>query len=161
MPRLKQQVLKTRVPQKARKSTNENFRATMVLKTKRANAAVCVKSKIASDSVKKRLRYRPGTLALKEIRRLQNTTNLLIPKLAFGRLVREILKQVCSSSHLSEGPGYLLRMAALQCLQEASESYLIGLFEDCNLAAIHAHRVTIMPKDVLLARRLRGEQNCF
>ena len=47
---------------------------------------------------------------------------------------------------------------AILALQEATESYLVGLFEDTNLCAIHAKRVTIMPKDLQLARRIRGER---
>lgn len=48
--------------------------------------------------------------------------------------------------------------SALAALQEAAEAYLVSLFEDTNMAAIHAKRVTIMPKDMALARRLRGER---
>ena len=50
-------------------------------------------------------------------------------------------------------------MDAVKCLQEAVEAYLVALFEDTNLCAIHAKHVTIMPKDVQLARCIRGEQN--
>ena len=50
------------------------------------------------------------------------------------------------------------RSAALGALQEAAEAYIIGLFEDSNLAAIHAKRVTIFPKDIQLSRRIRGER---
>ncbi|ABO94196.1 predicted protein [Ostreococcus lucimarinus CCE9901] len=98
---------------------------------------------------KKKRRYRPGTLALKEIRRFQKTTDLLIRKMPFARLVREI------SNELSPEP---LRYTAesLLALQEATEDFLVHLFEDCNLCAIHAKRVTIMPKDLQLARRIRG-----
>ena len=48
--------------------------------------------------------------------------------------------------------------SAVMALQEASEAYLVGLFEDTNLCAIHAKRVTIMPKDIQLTRRIRGER---
>uniref|UniRef100_A0A6U0BLR7 Core Histone H2A/H2B/H3 domain-containing protein n=1 Tax=Ostreococcus mediterraneus TaxID=1486918 RepID=A0A6U0BLR7_9CHLO len=98
---------------------------------------------------RKKRRYRPGTLALKEIRRFQKTTDLLIRKMPFARLVREI------SNELSPEP---LRYTAesLLALQEATEDFLVHLFEDCNLCAIHAKRVTIMPKDLQLARRIRG-----
>lgn len=98
---------------------------------------------------KKKRRYRPGTLALKEIRRFQKTTDLLIRKMPFARLVREI------SNELSPEP---LRYTAesLLALQEATEDFLVHLFDDCNLCAIHAKRVTIMPKDLQLARRIRG-----
>ena len=102
---------------------------------------------------KKPLRYRPGTVALREIRRYQGSTDLLIRKLPFQPLVREIAQD--------SRFGWLeLRFlgSALLALQEASEAYLIGLFEDTNLCAIHAKRVTIMPKDIQLARRMRGER---
>merc|ERR1712039_824799 len=93
---------------------------------------------------KKPHRYRPGTVALREIRKYQKSTELLIRKL-FQRLVREIaldFKTDCK-----------FQSQAVLALQEASEAYLVGLFEDTNLCAIHAKRVTIMPKDVQLARR--------
>ena len=94
-----------------------------------------------------------GTVALREIRRYQKSTELLIRKLPFQRLVREILN-----------PGFICGMdriqaSALMALQEASEAYLAGLFEDANLCAIHARRVTIFPKDIQLARRIRGERS--
>lgn len=95
-------------------------------------------------------RYRPGTVALREIRRYQKSTELLIRKLPFQRLVREIA-QDCKTE-------LRFQSSAVIALQEAAESYLVGLFEDANLAAIHAKRITIMPKDLQLARRIRGER---
>ena len=53
--------------------------------------------------------------------------------------------------------GIKFQSDAIMALQESAEAYLVGLFEDTNLAAIHARRVTIMPKDIILARRIRGE----
>lgn len=104
----------------------------------------------ATGGVKKRHRYRPGTVALREIRHFQKSTEPLIRKLPFQRLVREIAQ--CHHSDLR------FQSAALGALQEASEAYLVGLFEDTNLCAIHAKRVTIMPKDMALARRIRGNR---
>ena len=101
--------------------------------------------------VKKPRRYRPGTLALREIRKYQKSTDLLIRKLPFQRLVREIAQDFKSDLRFQS--------TAILGLQEASESYLVGLFEDTNLCAIHAKRVTIMPKDMQLARRIRGERS--
>ncbi|CAG8959543.1 hypothetical protein HYFRA_00001443 [Hymenoscyphus fraxineus] len=100
---------------------------------------------------RKRRRYRPGTLALKEIRRYQNSTDLLMRKLPFSRLVREI-------AAYTRPPGEEMRWQsqAIMALQEASEAFLVHLFEDTNLCAIHAKRVTIMQKDIQLARRIRG-----
>jgi histone H3 len=97
---------------------------------------------------KKKHRYRPGALALKEIRRYQNSTELLIPRLPFQRIVREIAKEFKLNLKFQS--------AAIGTLQEASEAYLVGLFEDTNLCCLHASRVTIMPRDIQLARRLRG-----
>uniref|UniRef100_A0A8B9SCJ8 H3.3 histone A n=1 Tax=Apteryx owenii TaxID=8824 RepID=A0A8B9SCJ8_APTOW len=94
--------------------------------------------------------YWPGTVALREIRRYQKSTELLIRKLPFQRLVREIAQDFKTDLRFQS--------AAIGALQEASEAYLVGLFEDTNLCAIHAKRVTIMPKDIQLARRIRGER---
>ena len=105
---------------------------------------------------KKPLRYRPGTVALREIRRYQKSTDLLIRKLPFQRLVREIAQD--TDFGLLE---LRFQGSAVLALREASEAYLIGLFEDINPCAIHAKRVTIMPKDMQLARRIRGESRRF
>lgn len=94
-------------------------------------------------------RKAPGELALKDIKKLQQTTDLLIPKTRFHRLVREI-----TQSFTADEP-YKYQVAALNALQEAAEAYLVYLFEDTNLCCIHARRVTIMPRDIQLARRLR------
>jgi histone H3 len=100
----------------------------------------------ATGGLKKPHRFRPGTVALRQIRRLQKTTELLIRRLPFQRLVRELAQDFKND----------LRFAgsALAALQEASESFLVHLFENTNLACIHAKRVTITPKDMQLARRL-------
>jgi histone H3 len=94
-------------------------------------------------------RYRPGTRALREIRRYQKSYELLIRKLPFQRLVREIAQDLKTDLRF--------QMAAILALQEAAEDYLVNLFELSNLCAIHAKRVTIMPKDMQLARRIRGD----
>ena len=95
-------------------------------------------------------RYRAGTAALKDIRHFQRSTALLIRKLPFQRLVREIAQDFKTNLRFQS--------VVVLCLQEAAEAYLVGLFEDTNLCAIHAKRVTIMPKDIQLARRIRGER---
>jgi histone H3 len=107
----------------------------------------------ATGGVKKPHRWRPGTVALREIRKYQKSTELLIRKLPFERLVREICRDF-------EYPycEFRWQSSALGALQESAEAYLTGLFEDTNLCAIHAKRVTIMPKDIQLARRIRGER---
>ncbi|PGH17232.1 histone H3-like centromeric protein cnp1 [Polytolypa hystricis UAMH7299] len=101
----------------------------------------------------RRHRYRPGTVALKEIRRYQKSWDLLLLKLPFARLVREIAVSLLPAS---VGQELRWQSQAIQALQEAAEAYLVHLFEDTNLCAIHAKRVTIMQKDIQLARRIRG-----
>ncbi len=104
----------------------------------------------APRGVKRPHRYRPGTVALREIRRFQKSTELLVLRAPFQRLVREIAQEFRTDLRFQS--------SAISALQEASEAYLTGLFEDTNLCAIHAKRVTITPKDIQLARRIRGER---
>lgn len=132
-----------RTKQTARKSTGG--------KAPRKELATKVARKTSPGGVKKPHRYRPGTVALREIRKYQKGTDLLIRKLPFQRLVREIAQDFKTDLRFQS--------TAILALQEASEAYLVGLFEDTNLCAIHAKRVTIMPKDLQLARRIRGERN--
>jgi histone H3 len=94
-------------------------------------------------------RYRPGTVALREIRQYQKSGALLLRKLPFQRLVREIAQSVRSELRFQS--------SAVLAIQEAAEEYLVHLFEDTQLVALHAKRVTIMPKDMQLARRIRGD----
>ena len=101
--------------------------------------------------VKRPHRYRPGTVALREIRRFQKSSDLLVRKLPFQRLVREIAMDFKTDLRF--------RKSGMLALQEASESYVVGLLEDTNLLAIHAKRVTIKPKDIQLCRRIRGERS--
>ena len=103
-----------------------------------------------TGGLKRPMRYKPGTVALREIHRYQKTTELLIRKLPFNRLVREIAQDFKTDLRF--------QAAAIGALQEVAEAYLVGLFDDTNLCAIHAKRVTIMPKDIQLARRIRGER---
>ena len=99
-----------------------------------------------------KVRYKPGQKALKEIRRYQRGTELLIAKLPFARVVREVALNYLGSEY-----GNLQwQSMALLALQEAAEAFLVHLFEDVNLCAIHAKRVTIMQRDMQLARRIRG-----
>ena len=90
-----------------------------------------------------------GERALKDIRRYQASTDLLIRRLPFARLVREIQQTMTKESLRWQG-------TAILALQEAAEAHLVGLFEDANHCAIHGKRVTVMPKDLALARRIRG-----
>jgi histone H3 len=98
-------------------------------------------------------RFRPGTVALREIRRYQKSTDLLIPRASFQKLVRSIAED-CTAHRIEP---FRFQSTALLALQEGVEAYLIGLFEDTQLCALHAKRLTILPKDMLLARRIRGE----
>ena len=95
-------------------------------------------------------RYRPGTRVLLEIRRLQRSTDLIIKRLPFERLVRDIASEFMSNPRFQR--------VTILALQEASEAYSVKLFEDTNLLAIHAKRITITPKDLRLAQRIRGER---
>jgi len=103
-------------------------------------------------------RFRPGTKALQEIKKFQKSTNLLIPKLPFSRLVREVALKVIREKKREP---LKFQVLALECLQEASEAFLVHLFEDTMLCAIHAKRVTIMAKDLQLATRIRGDRARF
>ena len=159
-----QQRLKPKKPSaKSAKKAQEELKRILAEKReeKRKKAAARMTKKAGQQApkggVKKRYRYRPGTVALKQIRQYQKSTELLIRKLPFQRLVREI----ASDDEVIKSPlcgKVRFQSAAIMALQEATEAYLVGLFEDSNLCAIHARRVTIMPKDIQLARRIRGER---
>ena len=88
-------------------------------------------------------------MALREIRRYQKSTNLLIPKAPFQRLVRQIAGEIVKDFRFTS--------SSIMALQEAAEAYLVDVFEDTNLCAIHAKRVTILRKDMMLAKRLRRD----
>lgn len=136
-----------RTKQSARRSTGGKApRKELATKAARLTAPT-------AGAVKKPHRYRPGTVALREIRKYQKSTDLIIRKAPFQRLIREILQNLDGRGH-----DYRLQSTAALALQEAGEAYLVGLFEDSNLCAIHARRVTLMPKDMQLARRIRGER---
>ena len=110
--------------------------------------------------VKKPRRYRPGTVALREIRRLQKSTELLISKLPFSRVVRYICQQEALSRGKLNVDNYRWQKSGLMALQYATESFVTEVFQDANLCAIHAKRVTVMPKDIQLALRIRNDK-CF
>eukprot|EP00759_Apiculatamorpha_spiralis_P037963 PhF_6_TR37522/c2_g4_i1/m.55481/K11253/H3; histone H3 len=104
----------------------------------------------SSSGVKKPFKFRPGTVALREIKRYQKGTEMLLRKLPFQRLVREIA--AAGKDNLR------FQASAVLAMQEATEAHMVNLFADTCLCAIHGRRVTIMPKDIQLARRLRGER---
>ncbi|XP_066525325.1 histone H3-like centromeric protein A [Hoplias malabaricus] len=103
-------------------------------------------------SPRKKRRFRPGMRALMEIRKYQKSTDLLLRKGPFSRLVREVC-QMFTLENLR------WQAYALMALQEAAEAFLVRLFADANLCAIHAKRVTLFPRDIQLARRIRGVEN--
>jgi len=122
------------------------------------NATTTKAARKSAGGVKKPHRYRPGTVALREIRQYQKSTDLLIRKAPFCRLTREIMREFDRDGNTTQR---IERMAgtAILAIQEAAESYLVRLNEDANLCTIHAKRVTIMPKNIQLARRIRGEKD--
>jgi histone H3 len=134
-----------RTKQTARKSTGG--------KAPRKQLATKAARKMGSGQggVKKPHRFRPGTVALREIRKYQKSTDLLLPRAPFRRLVREIAQELRNDVRFEA--------TALEALQELTEMYIVELFEDTNLSAIHAKRITIMPKDVQISRRIRRERN--
>lgn len=101
---------------------------------------------------KKPHRFRPGTVALRDIRRYQKSHDLLIPRAPFVRLVRDLTLKVNNDQMMR------YNINAIEAMREACEAYIVSLFEDTNLLAIHAKRVTIMPRDMQLARRIRGDR---
>ena len=130
--------------QTARKSTSGKApRSQLALK-----AARKIKPSSENDRVRPR-RYRPGTVALREIRKFQKSNTLLIRKLPFQRLVREIAQERKCDVRFQAG--------AIEALQHTAEDMIVELFEEAQRAAVHAQRVTVMPRDVALAIRiLRG-----
>ena len=134
-----------RTKQTARKSTGGKApRKQLASKVARKSAPT------SSGDVKRPRRFRAGTVALREIRRYQKSTELLIRRQPFQRLVREVASDFKSDLRF--------QASAVAALQEAAEAHMVGIFEDTNLCAVHAKRVTIMPRDLQLARRIRGER---
>ena len=139
-----------RTKQTARKSTGGKApRHQLATKAARKSGAQRVIKPAPTGGVKKPHRYRPGTIALREIRKYQKSTELLIRMQPFQRLVREIAQDFKT--------GLRFQSSAVLALQEAAEAYIVGIFEDSNLCALHSKRVTVMPKDVQLARRIRRD----
>ena len=120
-------------------------------KAPRKQLATKAARRSAPGGVKKPHRYRPGTVALRHIRKYQRSTDLLIKKLPFQRLVREIAQDFKHDLRFQS--------TAILALQEAAEAHLVAMFQDTNLCALHAKRVTIMPRDLQLARRIRGDHS--
>jgi histone H3 len=122
--------------------------------TRTSNSSGVLQKKLACKNfsstavIKKPQRFRPGTVALREIRKFQISSQLMIRRLPFQRLVRDIAKDFSAKLRFQG--------SAMEALQQASESFLVGLFADANFCAMHAKRTTIFVKDLQLARRIRG-----
>ena len=139
----------SRTKQTARRSTGGKApRHHLAIKTARVH-----KVKPAEGGIRKPNRFRSGTVALREIRKLQKSTELLIRKKPFKRLVREIAQDI--------GGGWRFKPNAISALQVACEDYITELNEDTNLCSIHAKRVTIRPADMRLAVKLRRDEYKF
>ena len=104
--------------------------------------------------LRKKPRYRPGTVALREIRKYQTSTETLIPKLSFQRLVKEVMQYECVRRGISMKK---IQSSALLALQCATEQFVIKLFSKSQLTAIHGKRITVQPKDVKIVLYFRGE----
>ncbi|XP_055333307.1 uncharacterized protein LOC129584911 [Paramacrobiotus metropolitanus] len=143
----------TSQPEVPRPRTREGHRSATKQVAYKSNKSRKVSSQDSASSSrpanKTKRRTRPGVLVLRDIRRLQNSTALLIPRLSFGRLVREITAKFAKDMRFQP--------VALQAIQEAAEFFLVSLFEDVNLAAIHGRRVTVMPRDMSLVLKIRGD----
>ncbi|RHW74286.1 Core histone H2A/H2B/H3/H4/Histone-like transcription factor (CBF/NF-Y) [Trypanosoma brucei equiperdum] len=129
--------------------TKETARTKKTITSKKSKKAS--KGSDAATGVKTaQRRWRPGTVALREIRQFQRSTDLLLQKAPFQRLVREVSG--------AQKEGLRFQSSAILAAQEATESYIVSLLADTNRACIHSGRVTIQPKDIHLALCLRGER---
>lgn len=109
------------------------------------------KSQKSQEGDRKKPRYKPGTVALREIKRYQKSTALLLPRAPFQRIVKSICMEIDNTLRCSS--------QGLLALQEATEAYMVGIFEDASLCCVHAKRMTLRKQDLELARRIRGEHN--
>jgi histone H3 len=117
---------------------------------KKGNFSQAMKMTQDGDREKRKMKFKPGTIAIREIKRYQREIKLLLPKLPFQRVVREMAHSYDSDLRFTP--------EALRACQEATEAYVVGLFEDSVLCCIHANRKTVQKKDMELARRIRGER---
>ena len=102
-------------------------------------------------------------MALCEIRRYQQSTESLIKRTPFNKLIKEIFQEyrICPDGPRTPSVQVHFQSTPLAALQVAAENFLVGLFEDVNLLAVHAKRVTVMPCDIRLTLRIRGDQACW
>jgi histone H3 len=142
------------LPRRKRRGANETSREVDKVRKRQLREVAVRSSAPGTGGVKKTRRYRPGVVALREIRRHQRGSDLLIPALPFRKVVDELTKNVVPNGLRWQGE-------AVKALQEAAEAYLVSVYEDSNLEAIHGKRVTIMPKDMQIARRVRGDTSKY
>ena len=142
MPRAK--TASKKVPSKTMAASSKKSASKMKMKPAK-------KVESMSQKDRKKPRFKPGTVALREIRKYQKQSSLLIPKAPFTRLVRDICGGIDNDLRFNA--------ETLLALQEAAEAYLVSLLEDSSLCAIHAKRQTIVKADMVLAKRLRGDDN--
>ena len=142
MPRAK--TASKKVPSKTMAASSKKSASKMKVKPAK-------KMETMSQKDRKKPRFKPGTVALREIRRYQKQSSLLIPKAPFTRLVRDICGGIDNDLRFNA--------ETLLALQEAAEAYLVSMLEDSSLCAIHAKRQTVVKADMVLAKRLRGDDN--
>ena len=136
--------------------TTKKKSTTPACKPKNAAVAQAIKGAKKARTAKKEIQYhKPGSQMkwLKEVRKHQESVKLLIPKLPFQRLVREIAQEICTDLHFQGN--------TLLALQEACEQFLVSVFDYSNLLAIHASRVTVKPKDFILLLRIWKETGYY
>lgn len=118
----------------------------IILKKKQENPS---HAKMPMNALDKPKRYRPGEKALREIRKYQKSTDLIIRRAPFLRLVKEVAQNIMGDIRFQH--------SSITAIQEACEQHLVLLFQDCNMCALHCNRVTVTPKDMALAQRIRGD----
>ena len=111
-----------------------------------------------ANASKSRVTKKIKRVAYKEIAKLQRTTNLLIPKAPFLRLVRELMMERSRLFYNRSGAPLHITPTALEALREAAECYLVSVFEDAYMIALHSKRVTLMAKDITLLMSLRNHE---
>ena len=151
MPRAKIASRKTVVNRSTNETTGGSHPGlSQLIETKRTNSSHADTQNASQKSkAPKKHRFRPGMVALREVRKYQRSTQLLLPLAPFQRLVRQITSKIDGNLRFQS--------QAIVALQESTEAFITGLFEDAHLCAIHASRVTLMKKDLELARRIRGD----
>lgn len=113
-------------------------------------------SNLAPNAIKrKKGKNKPGTVALRDIRKEQRKTDFCMKKGPFVRCIKNISDTESKIGYWKDPPRW--EKSALQCVQEATEAYMIGLYEDTVLETVHGKRVTSAPQDMRLARTIRGE----